>query len=77
MDRRRSSHHRRKRSKSNGRTAKVGKRKCLGCETEFVSTGPWNRFCDECAQRNSRVNGTRYSVVGDWPELNRNELIPD
>jgi len=25
---------------------------CLGCNEEFLSTGPWNRFCPHCKQKN-------------------------
>jgi len=29
----------------------VGMRKCLGCDHDFLSEGPWNRICPKCSQR--------------------------
>ena len=52
-------------------------RTCLGCGSKFESSGPWNRLCEECANRNARVNGIRYTVTGDWPDFMRADFSGD
>jgi len=43
-------------------------RTCLGCNKEFMSGGPWNRFCQTCAQKNQarrmRVFSVRAGIIG-------------
>ena len=37
-------------------------RTCLGCNKEFMSSGPWNRICAVCAQKNELHKIRVYSV---------------
>lgn len=37
-------------------------RTCLGCNKEFMSSGPWNRLCPSCAQKNNSHKMRTYSV---------------
>ena len=57
-----------------GRRATIRHRACLRCGRQFLSQGPWNRFCENCAQRNARIRCIRHQVPGEWPQSSRLDL---
>jgi len=56
------------------RRSKVKMRTCLRCGSKFLSEGPWNRFCEDCAQRNAGLRFRQYSVPSEWPDTIRLEI---
>ena len=77
IENRKTAHERRRALRRQSRRSLIKMRTCLGCGSKFESSGPWNRFCEECANRNARVNGLRYSISGEWPDYLRGDLIND
>jgi len=44
-------------------------RTCLGCNKEFLSEGPWNRFCQNCQVKNESRRTRSCSVPKQWASM--------
>jgi hypothetical protein len=52
------------------RRQRQGERRCLSCGGQFASTGPGNRICRKCKDRDTWKSGVRdFAADGtSWPE---------
>ncbi len=48
------------------RRAKTGLRACLSCARSFLSEGPWNRICPQCAERNDLISSRAEESTKDY-----------
>jgi len=39
---------------------------CLGCDAKFPSSGPWNRLCQACTQKNTARRVRTFAVPRRW-----------